>query len=133
VSLHEAFPVIGLLKTSAPRGLDIDQLRTKLGGEKPLDKSTIWRHVRDDVDFPKPYYVLGNSPRWVEPEVDTYIERRIAARNDPAYAAAQQERVQRREERAKKPRAEAQERAREVKARASRRRSRNKLQMPNTS
>jgi predicted DNA-binding transcriptional regulator AlpA len=59
-------------KTS-PRGLDIDQLRAKLGGEKPLDPSTIWRRTKNDPDFPRPFYLWNAAPRWVEEEVDAYM------------------------------------------------------------
>jgi len=37
----------------------------------------------------------NKAPRFVEAEIDAYIERKIAERDDPARAAEQRERVQR--------------------------------------
>jgi predicted DNA-binding transcriptional regulator AlpA len=81
------------------RALDTTQLCARLGGNKPLDRSTLWRRIRRDPDFPKPFYLWDNAPRFVEEEVDAYIARRIAARDDPTCVAAQRERVQHREQR----------------------------------
>jgi predicted DNA-binding transcriptional regulator AlpA len=82
-----------------PRGLDVAQVCARLGGESPLDPSTLWRRIRRDPDFPKPFYLWDSAPRFVEAEVDAYIARRIAERDDPACAALQRERVERREQR----------------------------------
>jgi predicted DNA-binding transcriptional regulator AlpA len=87
------------LKPTSPRGLDTAQLCARLGGKNPLDRSTLWRRIRRDPDFPKPFYLWNSAPRFVEEEVDAYIARRIAERNDPVCAAAQRERVDRREQR----------------------------------
>jgi predicted DNA-binding transcriptional regulator AlpA len=111
------------LKTS-PRGLDINQVRARLGGEKPLDVSTIWRRTKNDPTFPRPFYLWNAAPRWVEEEIDDYIRKKIAERDDPTCAAAQRARMDQREQRVSKPRAQAQE-ARKAKSRTSRRRSRN--------
>jgi predicted DNA-binding transcriptional regulator AlpA len=119
-------------KTS-PRTLSTAQMCARFGDEKPLNKSTLWRRVKNVLDFPKPFYWGSNTPRWVEDEVDAYTLKKIAERDDPMRAAAQRERMARREERVSEPRALAQERARKAKARASRRRSKNHLQTPNTS
>jgi predicted DNA-binding transcriptional regulator AlpA len=94
------------LKTS-PRGLDVDQVCAKLGGKKPLDRSTLWRRIRRDPDFPQPFYLWNSAPRFVEAEVDAYIARKIAERDDPACAAVQRERVNRREQRVSEARARA--------------------------
>jgi hypothetical protein len=120
-------------KSASPRGLDVDQLRVRLGGEKPLDRSTIWRRIRRDSDFPKPFYLWDAAPRWVEEEIDDYIRKKIAQRNDPVAADAQRERVEHRKQRISKGRARALERAQKAKARAPRRRSKNHPQTPNTS
>ncbi len=88
-------------KPTSSRGLDTAQLCARLGGDKPLDRSTLWRRIQRDPDFPKPFYIWNNAPRFVEAEVDAYIARRIAERDDPACAAAQCERLQRREQRLK--------------------------------
>jgi predicted DNA-binding transcriptional regulator AlpA len=107
-------------KPTTPRGIDIDQLCAKLGGKKPLDRSTVWRRVRNDPDFPKPFYLWGKAPRFVEEEADAYIARRIAERDDPVFVAAQRERIDRREQQLSEPRARAL--AQKVKVRRTRRR-----------
>ena len=81
------------------RGLDTEQVCAKLGGDKPLDRSTLWRRIQKDPDFPKPFYLWNNAPRFVEAEVDAYIARRIAERDDPARAAERLEHQQRRSQR----------------------------------
>jgi predicted DNA-binding transcriptional regulator AlpA len=97
---------------STPRGIDISQLCAKLGGKKPLDPSTVWRRIRRDLAFPQPYYLWDSAPRFVEEEIDAYVARKIAERDDPVSAAAQRERVDRRGQRL----SEARDRAREAKA-----------------
>jgi predicted DNA-binding transcriptional regulator AlpA len=99
--------VSDLLRTSL-RALDVAQLCARLGGKKPLDRSTLWRRIRRDPDFPKPFYLWDGAPRFVEEEVDAYIARKIAERDDPTCAAAQRERVQHREQRMGEARARAQ-------------------------
>jgi predicted DNA-binding transcriptional regulator AlpA len=98
------------------RTLDIAQLCARLGGSKPLDRSTLWRRIRRDPDFPKPFYLWNAAPRFVEEEVDAYVARKIAEREDPTRVAAQRERVQRREQKL----GEARARARKVKSRTRR-------------
>jgi predicted DNA-binding transcriptional regulator AlpA len=88
-------------------GIDISQLCAKLGGKKPLDPSTLWRRIRRDPDFPQPFYLWDSAPRFVEDEIDAYIARKIAERDDPVAAAAQQERVHRRGQRLTDARARA--------------------------
>ena len=97
----------GLQQTNL-RTLDVAQLCARLGGSKPLDRSTLWRRIRRDPDFPKPFYLWDGAPRFVEEEVDAYIARKIAERDDPTCAAAQRERVQHREQRMGEARARAQ-------------------------
>jgi predicted DNA-binding transcriptional regulator AlpA len=113
-------------------GLDVTQvckkLGVKVGDGKPLNPSTVWRRTRNDPDFPRPFYLWNAAPRWVEEEIDDYIRKKIAERDDPVCAEAQRERQARREERVKEPRARAQERKRKAKSRG--RRSRNGLQTP---
>jgi predicted DNA-binding transcriptional regulator AlpA len=89
----------------------------RLGGEKPLDKSTLWRRIRRDPDFPQPFYLWDSAPRFVEAEIDAYIARKIAERDDPVRATAQRERIERREQRMSAPRARA--RAQKAKLRPS--------------
>src|SRR5262245_52692548 len=91
-----------------PRGIDIDQLCATLGGKRPLNRSTVWRHVGRDPDFPQPFYLSDGAPRFVEEEADAYIARRIAERDDPVRAAARRERVQRRGQKLTEARARAQ-------------------------
>jgi predicted DNA-binding transcriptional regulator AlpA len=97
------------LKPILSRGLDIAQVCAKLGGEKPLDPSTLWRRIRKDPDFPQPYYLWNSAPRFIEKEVEAYIARKIAERDDPIAAAAQRERRARREQRLSEARARARE------------------------
>jgi predicted DNA-binding transcriptional regulator AlpA len=89
-------------------GLDVDQVCARLGGKEPLDRSTLWRRVRRDPDFPKPFYLWPAAPRWVEAEIDVWMTRRIAERDDPDHAAAQRDRVDQREQRVGEARAKAQ-------------------------
>ena len=93
------------LKPTTPRGLDIAQVCARLGGNKPLDRSTLWRRIRRDPDFPKPFYLWDGAPRFVEEEVDAYVARKIAERDDPVRAAARLECQQRRGQRLKAARA----------------------------
>jgi predicted DNA-binding transcriptional regulator AlpA len=106
------------LHRTSLRALDVAQLCARLGGKKPLNRSTLWRRIRRDPDFPKPFYLWDGAPRFVEEEVDTYIAHKIAERHDPMRAAAQRERVQRREQRT----GEARARAQKLKLRRARRR-----------
>jgi predicted DNA-binding transcriptional regulator AlpA len=92
-------------KPTPPRGLDTTQLCARLGGNKPLDRSTLWRRIQRDPDFPKPFYLWDGAPRFIEAEVDAYIARRIAERDDPVRAAARLEYQQRRGQRLKAARA----------------------------
>jgi predicted DNA-binding transcriptional regulator AlpA len=103
------------------RALDVAQVCARLGGTKPLDPSTLWRRIRRDPTFPRPFYLWDNAPRFVEEEIDAYVARKISERDDPTHVAAQRERVQRREQRVSKARARAQKlnsrRARQVRSR----------------
>jgi predicted DNA-binding transcriptional regulator AlpA len=94
------------LKPTSLRGLNIAQLCARLGGDKPIDRSTLWRRLQKDPDFPRPYYLWDSAPRFVEAEVDAYIARRIAERDDPVCAAAQHDRMQQRELRISEARAQ---------------------------
>jgi predicted DNA-binding transcriptional regulator AlpA len=96
------------LKPTPPRGLDTAQLCARLGGKNPLDRSTLWRRIRRDPAFPRPFYLWDSAPRFVEAEIDAYIARRIAERDDPVCVVAQRERLQRREQRLRAARARAQ-------------------------
>jgi predicted DNA-binding transcriptional regulator AlpA len=104
------------LQRTSLRALDVAQLCARLGGKRPLDPSTLWRRIRRDPDFPRPFYLWDGAPRFVEEEVDAYIARKIAERDDPTSVAAQRERVQRREQKL----GEARARARKVKSRTRR-------------
>jgi predicted DNA-binding transcriptional regulator AlpA len=107
------------LKPTSPRGLNIAQVCARLGGSKPIDPSTLWRRIGKDPDFPKPFYLWDSAPRFVEAEIDAYLARRIAERDDPVRAAAQLERLRRREQRLGEARAQkATHRTRAMKAAA---------------
>jgi predicted DNA-binding transcriptional regulator AlpA len=96
------------LQRTSLRALDVAQLCARLGGKRPLDPSTLWRHIRRDPDFPRPFYLWDGAPRFVEEEVDAYIARKIAERDDPKCVAVQRDRVQHREQRMGEARARAQ-------------------------
>jgi len=95
------------LQRTSLRALDVAQLCARLGGKRPLDRSTLWRRIRRDPDFPQPFYLWDSAPRFVEAEVDAYVARKIAERNDPTCVAAQRERVQHREQQVGEARARA--------------------------
>jgi predicted DNA-binding transcriptional regulator AlpA len=95
------------LQRTSLRALDVAQLCARLGGRKPLNRSTLWRRIRRDPSFPRPFYLWNGAPRFVEEEVDAYIARRVEERDDPTCVAAQRERVQQREQRAGEARARA--------------------------
>jgi predicted DNA-binding transcriptional regulator AlpA len=109
------------LQKTTLRALDVAQLCARLGGKKPLDPSTLWRRIRRDPTFPRPFYLWDSAPRFVEEEIDAYVARKISERDDPTRIAAQRERVQRREQRVSKARARAQKlksrRVRQVRSR----------------
>jgi len=96
------------LQATSLRALDVAQLCARLGGKRPLNRSTLWRRIRRDPNFPQPFYLWDGAPRFVEDEIDAYIARKIAERDDPACTAAQCERVQRREQQVGEARARAQ-------------------------
>jgi predicted DNA-binding transcriptional regulator AlpA len=100
---HEA----SMIETAGSHALGVRQLCERLGGGKPLNPSTLWRRIRRDPGFPKPFYLWDSAPRFVEAEVDAYIARKIAERDDPICAAAQRERLARREQRTGEARAQA--------------------------
>jgi predicted DNA-binding transcriptional regulator AlpA len=98
------------------RTLGVAQLCARLGGGKPLDRSTLWRRIRRDPDFPRPFHLWGGAVRFVEAEVEAYIARKIAERDDPVRVAAQHERVRRREQWMGKARARAKASAAAIKS-----------------
>jgi len=78
------------------RFLDIDQVREKPGGNRRVDRATIWRWVRNDPEFPKPVRVGPNMVRWIESEIDEYFARKVARRDDPATQQADRARIDKR-------------------------------------
>jgi predicted DNA-binding transcriptional regulator AlpA len=58
--------------------LDINAVRAKLGGNRPLHKATVWRMVRDGK-LPRPI-LIGGSARWIANEINAAIAGIAAAR-----------------------------------------------------
>lgn len=65
---------------SRPRLLDIEGVRHKLGGTRPVDAATVYRSVQAGT-LPKPLK-FGRIARWLESEIDEVIQRRADARTD---------------------------------------------------
>ena len=97
VFLHEAVNC-PISNQQAHAGSTLTRCVRGLAAKYPLDRSTVWRRIRKDPEFPKPFYLWDAAPRFVEEEIDAYILRKIAERDDPACAAAQRERLRRREQ-----------------------------------
>ena len=62
--------------------IDIESLKTKLGIG---GSATVYRRIRDDPHFPKPVKI-GRLTRFVDAEVDSYIERLVRTRKSAALA-----------------------------------------------
>ncbi len=60
------------------RAIGINALREKIG----LGRVTIWRRLKDDPTFPRPLHLGGNSYRWLESEIDAWLDARASARPD---------------------------------------------------
>lgn len=45
-------------------------------GKLPVSPATIWRWVRDDADFPKPFKLTGGVTVWDEEAIDAFISKR---------------------------------------------------------
>jgi predicted DNA-binding transcriptional regulator AlpA len=61
---------------AAPDLLDIDSVCAFLGGTKPVDRSTVWRKVRQGL-IPKP---VPELKRWVRSELEAARDALIAKR-----------------------------------------------------
>ena len=61
--------------------LSREDLRNKKG--IPFTRQHLHRLIRAG-QFPRPIKLGGNTNAWPEPEVDSYIENRIAARDQSA-------------------------------------------------
>lgn len=59
------------------RFVDIDALCQRVGGTRPVHKSTIYRMK----DFPKPLHPTPGISRWDEDEVEAYLARMTEARS----------------------------------------------------
>ncbi len=52
------------------------QVRLRLGGEdRPLAESTLWRLLKTDQSFPRPFQVGGHR-RWFLDEIETWVATR---------------------------------------------------------
>lgn len=61
--------------------LDIAGMCRKIGGNRPLNRSTIYRKVQAGL-LPKPIK-FGRVARWVEPEVDAVLQQLADMRTRP--------------------------------------------------
>jgi predicted DNA-binding transcriptional regulator AlpA len=66
-----------------PHYLDVAGMCRKIGGSRPLHRSTIYRKVQAGI-LPKPIK-LGRVARWVEPEVDAVLQQLADKRNSPGH------------------------------------------------
>jgi prophage regulatory protein len=55
-------------------------IRDKRVAEKigAASRATVWRKAKSEPDFPKPVKVSEGISGWVEAEIDTWLERRVA-------------------------------------------------------
>lgn len=60
------------------RALGIAALCAKLN----FGRTTVWRRLKDDPTFPRPVVLGGNSQRWLESEIDAYLEAKAAERKE---------------------------------------------------
>ena len=72
---------------AASRLLDMDGVRTKLGGSRPVDASTVYRLIQQGR-LPKPLKIGARIARWAEQEIDEAIQRRADARADGSKSFA---------------------------------------------
>jgi predicted DNA-binding transcriptional regulator AlpA len=75
MATHDTEPV------SASRLLDIDGVRGKVGGSRPVDASTVYRLIQQGR-LPKPVKIGARISRWIEHEIDAAIQRRADARSE---------------------------------------------------
>ena len=60
------------------RAIGIGALREKLN----LGRTTIWRRLKDDATFPRPVTLGGRAQRWLESEVDAWMQAKAAERKE---------------------------------------------------
>jgi predicted DNA-binding transcriptional regulator AlpA len=59
--------------------LDIDGVCRRIGGNRPIDRSTVYRKVQTG-ELPKPLK-FGRVARWREDEIDAVLQRLTEARD----------------------------------------------------
>jgi predicted DNA-binding transcriptional regulator AlpA len=62
-----------------PTFLDIEALCRKIGGTRPIDRSTVYRKIQAGL-LPKPIK-LGRLSRWLEDEIDQVLSDLADARD----------------------------------------------------
>jgi prophage regulatory protein len=67
-------------------------MQAKLG----LSPSSVYELQATDPDFPKSIPLSENRVGWIEDEVDRWLERRVALRDNPDFKAKQKRQIKRR-------------------------------------
>jgi predicted DNA-binding transcriptional regulator AlpA len=67
-----------------PDFLDIDAVRAKVGGSRPVAKCTVYRLIQRKL-LPKPFRISGSS-RWITAEVDAALRSLVEARRSTLAA-----------------------------------------------
>lgn len=66
-----------------PEALPIELLVSaeEIGFALNIDRSSVFRMVRTEPDFPRPLKLSRNTPRWRATEINAWLAARAAARN----------------------------------------------------
>lgn len=70
-------------KTKPLRLISLSEVMDRVG----LSKATVYKRIHDG-DFPAPVH-LGSTSRWVESEIDAWIQEQIETRNAAARFVTQ--------------------------------------------
>jgi predicted DNA-binding transcriptional regulator AlpA len=60
--------------------IDIDEVRSLVGGSKPLSKATVYREISRG-NLPKGVLVAPNSARWLRSEIEAVLQKAFAHRS----------------------------------------------------
>lgn len=63
--------------------LDANATCALIGGNKPINKATLWRGVKAGL-YPQPIKITPNANRWKRSEIVEAIEQRAKAREQAA-------------------------------------------------
>jgi predicted DNA-binding transcriptional regulator AlpA len=63
---------------------EIQAMKVKAVAEKcGQSPRWVWSRLKNDPDFPKPFYASAHQPRWFKHEVDAWLELQASRRNAP--------------------------------------------------